>query len=315
VAKEAVAAGFPYKGWRFLDNDGNELARNEGVSTAGDEFPADLGLARPALHQVLLQRTRTLKIPLRFGTTYSELTQTPDGVDVVCTDGRKERYDLVIASDGAYSKARELLFAGRYKPVFTGQGVWRYNLPRPPDLHYAEAYIGDPSRSIGTVPLTNETMYMFISVAEPGNPRFPPDSLASEMRQRLQGYGSRLAELADQIVDSSLVVYRPLEICVLPSPWFVSRIILIGDAAHSTTPHLGQGAAMAVEDAVVLADEWCKSGSVDERLRAFMDRRFARVKFVCDSSKQLGDWQMQPTREADPIGLYHKVRAFIGRPI
>jgi 2-polyprenyl-6-methoxyphenol hydroxylase-like FAD-dependent oxidoreductase len=315
VAKQAVAAGFPYKGWRWLDNDGNELGRNDGISAAGPEYPADLGLARPALHRVLLDRIQALNIPLRLGTTYTRMQHGEAGVEVSFSDGSHGTYDLVVGADGAYSKVREYIFGDLYRPTFTGQGVWRYNLPRPQDLQYAEAYIGDPSRSIGTVPLTNDTMYMFISVAEPGNPRFPPDSLASEMRKRLQGYGRRLTDMAAQITDSALVVYRPLEVCVLPSPWFRGRVLLIGDAAHSTTPHLGQGAAMAVEDAIVLADEYAGTGTMEARLQRFMDRRSERVIFICQSSTQLGEWQMRPTPQADPIGLYHKVRSLIGQPI
>lgn len=315
VGKEAVEAGYPYKGWLFRDNQGNELGRSEGVSTAGPEFPADLGLARPALHEVLLGKVTELGIPLRQGVTYSAVRQDEAGVDVDFTDGTSGRYDLVVGADGAYSKLRELLFEGRYKPEFFGQGVWRYNLPRPANLEFAEAYIGDPSRSIGTVPLTDDTMYIFISVSEPGNPHFPPETLAKEMRKRLSGYGEVLDGFARQIIDPSLVVYRPLEVCVLPDPWFKGRVVLIGDAAHSATPHLGQGAAMAVEDAIVLAEEYAGEGSIEERLRRFMDRRFPRASYIAEMSMQLGKWQMKPVPEADPIKVYNDVREFIGKPI
>lgn len=315
VGKEAVDAGFAYKGWRFLDNSGNEIARNEGVSTAGSEFPADLGLARPALHNVLIKRVTELEIPLRQGVTFRAIDQEADRVNVEFTDGTTSSYDVVIGADGAYSKVRDLLFDGRYKPTFTGQGVWRYNLPRPKDLEFADAYISDPTRAIGAVPLTKDTMYIFITMSEPGNPRFPAESMAAEMRKRLEGYGGKLAEFARQIVDPELVVYRPLEVCVLPRPWHKGRVVLIGDAAHSGTPHLGQGAAMAVEDAVVLAEELDKVGSIEERLREFTDRRFSRAKYIADMSIQIGEWQMNPVPEADPIGVYHKVREFIGQPI
>jgi 2-polyprenyl-6-methoxyphenol hydroxylase-like FAD-dependent oxidoreductase len=317
VGREAVDAGFPYKGWRWLDNNGSELGRSEGVSTAGPEYPSDLGLARPALHRVLLKRVQELGITLRRGITFTEIlqTDTSESVSVAFTDGTRSSYDLVVGADGAYSRVRDVLFEGRFVPSFTGQGVWRYNLPRPPGLEFAEAYIGDPSRSIGTVPLTNDTMYLFIAVAEPGNPRFPPHTLAAEMRQRLQGYGPTLAQLASQIVDPALVVYRPLEVCVLPSPWYKGRVVLIGDAAHSMTPHLGQGAAMAVEDAIVLADEYSREGPIEKRLQSFMSRRYARAKFVADSSRQLGEWQLNPSPRANPMGLYHNVRQFIGQPI
>ena len=316
VGNEAVDAGFAYRGWRFLNNeDGSEIDRDEGVSTAGDEYPADLGLARPALHDVLYKRVRGLGVPLRQGVTYSSITDNGDSVSVEFTDGTSGTYDLVVGADGAYSKVREFLFEGKYKPEFTGQGVWRYNLPRPKDLEWAEAYISDPSMSIGTVPLTEETMYIFITVGEPGNPFFPPETLNEEMRKRLAGRGQKVEQIAEHITDPKLVVYRPLEACVLPAPWYKGRVVLIGDAAHSATPHLGQGAAMAVEDAIVLAEEYAAGGAIEARLAKFMDRRFERAKYIAQNSIQLGEWMMNLSPEADPVGVYQRVRQFVGNPI
>lgn len=315
VGQEAVDAGFSYRGWRWRHNDtGVEIGRSAGVSTIYG-FPSDLGLARPALHDVLYGRVFDLGIPLRQGVTYSSITDHGDRVDVEFTDGTSGTYDMVVGADGAYSKLRDMLFDGQYKPEFTGQGVWRYNLPRPADLEWADAYITDPRQSIGTVPLTAETMYIFITSTEPGNPRFPVESLAEEMRNRLIGRGKAAEEFAEHIIDPKLVVYRPLEICVLPAPWYKGRVILIGDAAHSSTPHLGQGAAMAVEDAVVLAEEFASDTPIEARLEKFMKRRFDRVKYITDQSRQLGEWQMNPSPDADPMGLYDNVRRFIGEPI
>lgn len=316
VGKEAVDAGYAYRGWRWRNNeDGSELGRSEGVSSAGPEFPADLGLARPALHDVLYKRVKELGISIRQGVTFETVTDNDDSVDVSFTDGTSGTYDLVIGADGAYSKMRQLLFGDTYKPEFTGQGVWRYNLPRPKDLEWAEAYITDPSRSIGTVPLTEDTMYIFVTSPEPGNPYFDPSKLAELMKDRMRGRGAKVEEFMEQITDSDLVVYRPLETCVIPAPWHKGRVVLIGDAVHSSTPHLGQGAAMAVEDAVVLSDELDKDAPIEERLTAFAERRYHRAKFIADSSALLGEWQMNPTPDADPMGLYERVRLFIGEEI
>ncbi|MDT0510243.1 FAD-dependent monooxygenase [Novosphingobium sp. MMS21-SN21R] len=315
VAKEAVDAGFSYRGWRWRHNDtGQEMGRSEGVSTA-DGFPSDLGLARPALHDVLYKRVNDLGIKLRLGVTYSEIQDHGDKVEVSFTDGTSDSYDLVVGADGAYSKLRDQLFGDQHRPEFTGQGVWRYNLPRPSDLEWADAYITDPHQSIGTVPLTEDTMYIFVTASEPGNPRFAPETLADEMRKRLIGKGQAVEAFAAYITDPALVVYRPLEVCFLPKPWNKGRIVLIGDASHSSTPHLGQGAAMAVEDAVVLAEEIVGDRPIDERLARFVSRRFDRAKFIADQSRQLGAWQMNPTPDADPAGLFDRVRTYIGEPI
>ncbi len=157
-------------------------------------------------------------------------------------------------------------------------------------------------------------MYIFAVIEEKGNPRFAPETLADEMRKRLEGYGGMMGEAARHVTDPELVVYRPLEACIMPDPWYQGRVVLIGDAAHSATPHLGQGAAMAVEDAVVLAEELAAK-DVDAALHAFMDRRFERAKLVGTSSIMLGEWEMNPEQAGDPVEVTERIRKTLAEPV
>jgi 2-polyprenyl-6-methoxyphenol hydroxylase-like FAD-dependent oxidoreductase len=157
-------------------------------------------------------------------------------------------------------------------------------------------------------------MYIFAVFEEPGNPKFAAETLDAELRKRLDGYGGILGEAAKAVTDPSLVVYRPLEACIMPDPWYKGRVVLIGDAAHSATPHLGQGAAMAVEDAVVLAEELATK-DVALALRAFMDRRFERAKLVGTSSIQLGEWEMHPDQAGDPVEMTDRIRKKLAEPV
>jgi 2-polyprenyl-6-methoxyphenol hydroxylase-like FAD-dependent oxidoreductase len=112
-----------------------------------------------------------------------------------------------------------------------------------------------------------------------------------------------------------LVVYRPLESVLVPSPWYRGRVALIGDAAHSITPHLGQGAAQAVEDAVVLAEELQKNGPLQDSLQSFMRRRFERCKFILEASLQIGEWEMHPDPKADVGSLMGRVAQTVVQPL
>ena len=314
VGQVAVRAGFPYKGARFLTTGGEIIAELPGDPQV-DGLPADLGLTRPALHEVLTSEVKRLGIPVRLGVTFDSFEDTGSGVNVTFTDGTSGSYDLLIGCDGNYSAVRRVLWP-EATPRFTGQGVWRYNVLRPADLEWSDLYIGKPDfhGKAGYCPLTPEEMYIFVVCEEPGNPKFAPDRLADEMRQRLAGYGGRLGEAAKAVTDPALVVYRPLEACIMPDPWYKGRVVLIGDSAHSATPHLGQGAAMAVEDAVVLAEELA-ARDVEHALRAFMDRRFERAKLVGTSSIKLGDWEMHPESAGDPVALTEQVRVALAEPI
>jgi 2-polyprenyl-6-methoxyphenol hydroxylase-like FAD-dependent oxidoreductase len=292
LADACVAEGAPYPGWRIYDAHGNVLMDAPGTSDAAPGYPANNGITRPGLHNILTDAATKSGVSIRFGVTIEDYDDDGAAVDVRFTDGRNARYDLVVGCDGLYSKMRQTLFPEASAPQFTGQGVWRYNLPRPADLEWGALYNG-PVSKVGLVPLSPTLMYMLIVTTEPGNPRFEGVDMAAEMRARLEGYTGLIEELKQQIVNSDDVVYRPLEHHMLAAPWMKSRILLIGDATHGTTPHLAQGAAMAIEDAVLLGELMGRDEPVAELLDEFMERRFARTKFVVDSSVQIGKWEMQ----------------------
>ena len=148
-------------------------------------------------------------------------------------------------------------------------------------------------------------MYMFLIERWPEDDLDVPDErLAATLRERLAGYGSVIAELRDtRITDESEIVYRPVYSLLVPSPWYRGRILLIGDAAHATSPHVGQGAAMAIEDAVVLSEEVTSSDDLRGALDRFMARRFDRCKRICEISRQLGRWEIEEAHDADFVGL------------
>ena len=315
LGQQTIDAGFPYKGARMCDMNGNVVAEIQGYPMAGPNFPSDLGLTRPALHKVLTDAVKSLAIPYRLGVTFTDIVDEGSFARVKFTDNTSSNYDLVVGADGVYSKVRAKVFGEARMPKFTGQGVWRYNIPRQEGLEWAVLYKGKKGGTAGYIPLDPQTMYVFMVNEEPGNPRFPVATQADELRKRLEGYGGYMATVRDQITDPSLVVYRPLEAIIMPAPWYKGRVALLGDAVHSATPHLGQGAAMAIEDAVVLGEELGKDGRVAGALERFMTRRFERAKFVGESSIQLGEWEQRPVPEADTVGLYRKVLTRLAEPI
>jgi 2-polyprenyl-6-methoxyphenol hydroxylase-like FAD-dependent oxidoreductase len=84
-----------------------------------------------------------------------------------------------------------------------------------------------------------------------------------------------------------------MESVLLPAPWYRGRCLIIGDAAHATTPHLAQGAAMAIEDAALLGQMLGQSGALPELLAGFMKRRAARAAYVVETSDQLSRWELE----------------------
>jgi len=314
IADAAIAAGFPYDKVVNLNPAGGHIFTQAPIAT-GAPYPSNLGITRPALHKILVGRARELGVPIRLDTTVSDIDDRGDKVEVTFSDGSKTSYDLVVGADGIRSTLRAKVFGGGHEPAFTGQGVWRYNIQRPAELTDMQIYRGKPGMTVGLVPLDADTMYVFVASAEPGNPRFPVETRAGELRKRLEGYGGHVPAVREQVTDPSLVVYRPMESMVMPAPWYRGRVVLIGDAVHPSTPHLGQGAAMAIEDALVLVDELAGKATVEEALAGFMQRRFERVRTVVEASGAIGNYEMNPGTKLDIPGLIGSVFAMLARPI
>lgn len=306
LANAAVAQGFKMVGSRFYTKDGHLIAEIPAEPLLGPQYPPMNGITRPRLHAIFQEAVKESGASIRLGLTVDSVTQDGDGVDVVFTDDSTGRYDLVVGSDGLNSLVRRLVFEGAPTPDYTGQVVWRYNVPRPTDLDWLHMFVGSNGKA-GFVPLGPDLMYvLLIENVAPDAVSVPADDLARTMRARLGEFGGPVAEVRDRyITDDAQVVYRPVESLLVPSPWFRGRVALIGDAAHATSPHVGQGAAMAIEDALVLAEEVTSGASLEEALDRFMERRYARCELIWRISRQIGQWEIDhtPPPEADFVGL------------
>jgi 2-polyprenyl-6-methoxyphenol hydroxylase-like FAD-dependent oxidoreductase len=309
VADQCLERGFIYKRQLQFYADGSLMSERAMPRIEGLDLVGYCGIPRPILQDILVLEATKRGANIRLGMTVRSIDDDGEGVDVAFTDGSHGRYDLVIGADGTYSQVRSMVFGDVYKPRFSGQGCWRFTTDKPADMDYSATFYG-PNK-VGLIPLTQTSMYMFITTSEPGNPWMPDDQLPELMRERLHGHVGFVAELRDRIQRPEQIVYKPLETILIPPPWYRGRVLLIGDAAHSTTPHHAQGAAMAVEDAVVLSELLAQDEDMDDLLEQFMERRWARCKLVVEASVQVGDWELNPTSTSinDAIALSNHVRA------
>jgi 2-polyprenyl-6-methoxyphenol hydroxylase-like FAD-dependent oxidoreductase len=261
--------------------DGTKLARVPSPRLL-KAYPANLGISRRALQKVLVEAASTAGAAIRLGTTVDAFEDRGEGVGVRFSDGDESTFDLVVGADGIYSQTRARVFPEAMAPAFTGQAVWRYSLPDTADLDALHVYNG--AIGAGLVPTGKGVMYLYLTTPEPGNPRYARQALATTMREKASACAPAIRTLAQQITDHEGVVYRPLEGLLVEGPWHRGRIVLLGDAAHTTTPHLGQGAGLAIEDGLVLAEELARADIIEEALRVYRERRFERCAYVVRAS-------------------------------
>lgn len=314
VLERYLDAAYAFEKVSIYSSTGTMLASFPGQRLAGEQFPANVGISRLALHNVLCKTATELGTNITTGVTVKYLQQDDEKVQVTLSNGQVSDYSLVIGADGVYSQIRGMLFGDKYQPRFTGQGVWRYNFPRNREVDHLVCFVSDAC-NCGLVPLADDLMYMYVTSFEPSNPRFAESELAERMRERINTKWSLTEDLKSQITDNNEVVYKPLVELFVDEPWFKNRVLLIGDAAHATTPHLGQGAGMAIEDALVLAEELKKPGTIDQKLSRFYERRNLRCKQIWEDSLRVGESEINKEHDFDRLSVIRRTIELTAQPI
>jgi len=293
---------------------GAEVANFNTPRLAGEQYPSNAGIRRADLQAVLADRAKELGVTITLGVTVEDLNDDGDGVDVTLSNGKTARHDIVIGADGVFSRTRTQLFPDAPQPRYTGQWVWRYNLPKPDDLNGIHIFAGPVNA--GFTPLGQGLMYLFLLSQEDPDFRLPTEGAAEVMRSRIGPLAPpQVKAVIEQITDDEGVIGRPLEVVFVDGDWHKGRVVLIGDAIHASTPHLAQGAGMAIEDAIVLAEELKKADTPEAAFTAYQARRFDRAKFIAENSVLIGDSQMGKVDPVDVGELNGRTIGLMAQPI
>ncbi|WEH42956.1 FAD-dependent oxidoreductase [Streptomyces sp. AM 2-1-1] len=303
VWERVEASGYGFGSVGITAPDGTVLHAQDDIRSGGDDLPATVGMQRPQLQRILIDAVRGSGARVRLGVRTTGLVQDDDGVTVRFSDGTEGRYDLVIAADGLGSTTRAAIGITA-KPEPTGMAIWRVAAPRPAGLTRTDLAYGGPAHIAGYCPTSETTLYAYVVEANRDRASIPVDSYADEMRRLTSAYGGFWPEITRTITDSGQVNYTWFDRLLVEGSWHRGRVVLVGDAAHCCPPTLAQGAALSLEDALVLARMLTGAESWDDALfQAYYERRIARVRPVVEASVQIGQWQLDGVRDADVPGL------------
>jgi 2-polyprenyl-6-methoxyphenol hydroxylase-like FAD-dependent oxidoreductase len=284
-----LAEGAASDGVELFIPSGQKVAELPTPRLAGPTVPGNGAIMRPALARILADATRASGANVRLGCTFTTIVQDAGGVDVAFSDGSAGRYDLVIGADGLYSKVRETVFPDAPRPQYSGQGVWRAVLPRLEGVNGTMMWMG-PKVKPGLNPVSKDEMYLFVTEDRASNDYIDPAGFLEHLKALLAPFPAPLLQrVREQLNDGSHIIYRPLESLLMPTPWYKGRVVLIGDTVHATTPHMASGACIGIEDALVLAEEIGRAGSVDQALDRYLARRWERCRMVVRNSSRLGE--------------------------
>jgi len=313
VWDEVAAAGYAFNTLGLRAPDGTLLVEMEDAPTGGPDLPATVGMYRPALARILTDAAAAAGAKLRYATTVQSLTQDAEGVDVTFSDGTSSQYDLVIGADGVRSEVRSLLeIELETKP--TGMGIWRVFTSRPASVTRTDLYYHGACYIAGYCPTADDSLYAYLVEDAQDRTGLTSAEKLEVMRELASHYHGPWDDIRAVMTDPDRTNYTWFESHLLPPPWNRGRVVLIGDAVHTCPPTIAQGAAMALEDAAVLADVVLAADRLDQAaFDAFTARRYDRVKTVVEESVQLGQWMLDGV-EGNVPALMGKVMGLVSQP-
>ena len=182
--------------------------------------------------------------------------------------------DVVVGADGVHSTIRRLAF-GRTPPHYVGQVSWRFLSEHTHGITNWTVML-DRRRAFLTVPVPGG-LYCYADLTCERIERAESD--ITPLRSLFLDFAAPVDAILDRLVNTDAVHFAPIEE-VTVEPSVTGRIVLIGDAAHATSPNMAQGACMALEDALVLSEMLASGGRVGDQLLAFSERRRARIRWV-----------------------------------
>ncbi|HEX3772808.1 MAG TPA: FAD-dependent monooxygenase [Polyangiaceae bacterium] len=238
---------------------------------------------RPALLAALAERIP--KECVRTEQRVARVEPREEAVRVHFADGHAEEADLLIGADGLHSVVRELV-AGPDAIRYSGQTCFR-GVARVATQTAALCEIQGRGQRGAVCPVDGETVYWWTAHNSPEGQLYTQEARRSFLLDRYRGWPQGLAEAiaatpAEAILQNDLVDRPPTK------RYARGRVVLVGDAAHPTTPNLGQGANMAIDDAIVLARALRDENSVEAAFDRYRRERLSRTRKIVERSWSFG---------------------------
>ncbi len=272
-----------------------------------------IGVHRPVFLRILAAAAEREGVNIRRGVTAKAIDPNGDASHVVLTDGTVGHYDLIVGADGISSSTRRTLFPEAGKPTYSGQISIRWMAPGPPIS--PEGWYTGPRGKFGFYYVPPGFVGNWAVLSAPEGTWLEGEKLYHYYADFLESFTApAVKEIRRRLKPDSLVICRPFEWILLSNPWTKGQAIMIGDAAHATTAHLGMGGGMALEDAVVLGQCIASATTLDEAFSTFMERRYERVRIVVESSVALSNLEQKNAPASENMAFYTKAVNAISQP-
>ena len=261
----------------YLKTDkGTILSKSEPKS----DYPV-ICIHRADLHSILLNNIDA-KLYNNYG--LKDLTQLDNGqLSLTFENDKVKVFDAVIGADGIHSAVRKHIINDG-EPIFRGYNIWRGVVKTNFDIGSASETFGKGQR-VGIVPIKDGVYGWWATCNEAYMQDDKPETTKEKLNRLFGDWHYPIADLinnTEHILKNSLIDRKPQK------GWTKGNVTLIGDAAHPTTPNLGQGGCTAIEGAYLLAKCIDKYGLTEKAYNRYEELHFDRAKQINQESLRLG---------------------------
>lgn len=285
IADIIIPAGQQLSQFAILDQQGKSISEADSKALSERYGLHNFAIHRADLHQVLM--TELKDIALKTGKKATHFIQEADTVTVYFEDGSQHSTEYMIVADGIHSAIRQQLVP-ESTPRYAGYTCWRAVVDNPGLTLNAATETWGAAGRMGIVPLANNKIYWFLCINAPQGDLTMKAYKTVDLAARFKDYHAPIPQLLqatrnEQLIWSDIIDLKPIQ------KYAFGRVLLLGDAAHATTPNMGQGACQAIEDAAVLLDE-CEKMSDDftQVFQNFERRRLHRTHTIVNRSWSIG---------------------------
>ncbi|MEQ1586195.1 MAG: FAD-dependent monooxygenase [Cyclobacteriaceae bacterium] len=265
------------KGKRISIMDAEKLSREHGLE--------NVAIHRADLHQVLLNTVDSYKIVT--GKKAIDFNEEPESITIFFDDGSQEQGRAAIIADGIHSSIRKKLLPG-VSPRYSGYTCWRSVVENTWSIQHHAVETWGPNGRFGYVPIGNNKVYWFACKNAPIKDEMMSLFSVADLADNFKSYAHPIPEMLKDTSDTDLIWSDIVDLKPI-SQYAYNRILLLGDAAHATTPNLGQGACMAMEDALFVAEIIDKQPeNIVNAFKSFEQERVPRAHYIVNTSFLLG---------------------------
>lgn len=276
---------------KFFDSAGNPRNLPQIPGRPADGLPSFLQIYRPTLAKILAARAEALGATIEYEKKVVEVSDEGDSVRVQIDGVEDLVVDFVVGADGSNSRTREKIF-GKIEQIYSGNMSLRWVTEHEP-IGSRGFYIDDRSGPV-VVSYPEENVIYVASGVDMENRELSQDEAREVLRRIVSGFTAETVQnLLPLIKDEDPVIVRPYTLHNLPAPWHQGRVVLVGDAAHTVSAHLGIGGVLGLEDAAVLAEELEAADTLEAAFERYGNRRAIRTFSAVDACRQMLELQVR----------------------